>query len=398
MNSDRQQYEEMKNDVVKYSKEYLSAQQIEKFTSHVDDKLNNFKPTVMVYGTYNSGKSTLINALFGKDEMAKTGDAPETSTISEYEYNGYTIYDTPGINAPQEHQDVTDEHLSKCELILFVLSNDGSFEEIFIYEKISEIVKLNKPILIVINNKSGIDRNSIEEKEQMDKINLNLTKIGDKNNIENIESKVNISMVNAKTALKAKLENKNLLLENSNIKQLENDIDTLLASAGKSEVTNTLNIFIGEFIGNTLVQIDTKIDNPEMKKTQELITYIEKLKQKSEVELKEIINDGVAIATRNIFELFLAKNQANIEDFVYKTTQNMQNTINAKIKTIYSELDSKIETFNREFKELSLSIDSIDTTVDNQTISTQTESDDKASKAINCYIDISIKYGCCLSQ
>jgi len=127
----KEQYEDIKREVVKYSKEYQSTENTKEFTAHIEEKLNNFKPTIMVYGTYNAGKSTLINALFGQEELAKTGDAPETSTVSEYEYNGYTIYDTPGINAPQEHEKVTTEHLKKCELVLFVLSNDCSGFSLF---------------------------------------------------------------------------------------------------------------------------------------------------------------------------------------------------------------------------------------------------------------------------
>ena len=244
----KEEYTDIKNKIIQYSKEHQDSLKVNQFRLHIEDKLNNFKPTIMVYGTYNSGKSTLINALFGKDELAKTGDAPETSTVSAYEYNGYTIYDTPGINAPQEHEMVTNEHLKKCELVLFVLSNDGSFEEKYIYEKISEIVALKKPILIVLNNKAGVERDSVEEIEQFSKVNFNLNKIGDENGIESIETKVNISMVNAKTALKAKLKNKQLLLATSNISQLENEIESMLNKSGNSEVINALNIFISDYI------------------------------------------------------------------------------------------------------------------------------------------------------
>jgi GTP-binding protein EngB required for normal cell division len=351
---DKRQYNDIKNEVVKYSKEYQDKTHVEGFVSHIEEKLNNFKPTIMVYGTYNAGKSTLINALFGQEELAKTGDAPETSTVSAYEYNGYTIYDTPGINAPQEHEAVTQEHLKKCELVLFVLSNDGSLEEKYIYEKISEIVKLEKPILIVVNNKAGIDKDSIEEVEQFDKININLRKIGDANGIEAIETRVNISMVNAKTALKAKLENKKLLLEKSNILVLETEIDKLLNESGSSEVINALNIFISDYINQTLVIIDSNIDNPEMKKTQEAITYLEKLRQKTYIELQNTIQESSLIVTKNLLALYLQKDQNAISSFMEKTTQEIQALLQKKLQTVSAEISSKISNFNEEFGELSL--------------------------------------------
>ena len=34
--------------------------------------------------------------------MQKQGDAPETKDVHEYEYNGYTIYDTPGLNQEEK--------------------------------------------------------------------------------------------------------------------------------------------------------------------------------------------------------------------------------------------------------------------------------------------------------
>ncbi|MEA1954705.1 MAG: dynamin family protein [Campylobacterota bacterium] len=365
MNTDKQQYKDIQSKLINLSKDYMSEQEIEKFNLHIDKKLDNFESTIMVYGTYNAGKSTLLNAIFGKEEMAKTGDAPETSEISEYTYNGYTIYDTPGINAPQEHQEVTDNHLKKCELILFVLNSDGSFEDRYIYEKISEIVQLNKPILIVVNNKSGIEKNSLDEKQLIDKINKNLNKVGDEKGIEKIETKVNICMVHAKTALKAKLKNSNLLLENSNIIQLQNEIEILLASAGHNEVVNALNNFIGEFIGEVLTNIDKEIDNPEMKKTQELITYLEKMKQRVEIELKNIVIEGVTILSANLLELMLGNDKNSIEAMIKKTTDEIMKRINYKFKQIHEELNNKIDEFRVDFEALIVDSENIDTSDSN---------------------------------
>lgn len=359
MNRDKQEYKDIKSELLNLSKEYISVQEIEKFSLHIDEKLDNFEPTIMVYGTYNAGKSTLLNAIFGKEEMAKTGDAPETSKISEYTYNGYTIYDTPGINAPQEHQEVTDEHLNKCELIIFVLNSDGSFEDRYIYEKISEIVKLNKPLLIVVNNKSNIEKDSIDEKQLMDKININLSKVGDEKGIDKIESKVDICMVHAKVALKAKLKNSKLLLQSSNIVELENKIDTLLASAGHSEVVNALNIFIGGFIGDTLTQIDDKIDNPEMKKTQELITFLQKLRQRTQVELKDIAMQNVQILTSNLLPLITAQNQQGSQELIEQTKINVIEQMNNALESVSQEINTRAEGFKKELQDIATNAQSI---------------------------------------
>ena len=361
---DKEKYIAVKNEVIQCSKEYQNAEKLKQFTSHIEDKLNNFKPTIMVYGTYNAGKSTVINALFGKEELAKTGDSPETSVVKDYEYNGFTIYDTPGINAPIEHEEVTNEHLKKTELVLFVLSNDGSLEEKYIYERISDIVELNKPILIVVNNKAGTQKDSIEESEQFDKINLNLSKIGDERGIESIESKVNICMVNAKVGLKGKIEDKSLLIRRSNIIQLENDINNLLEKSGSGEVENALNLFIQDYINDTISIIDTRIDNPEMKKVQQNITYLEQLKQRTNSELQNLIQESVIVVTNNLLELFLQKDQNAISTFMDKNIKDIWGILNKKIQTISDEISSKVENFNKEFQELSLQAGSVDASLD----------------------------------
>ena len=134
MQIDIQDYKKIANEIESISKGYVSTDSVIKFKNHIEDKLNNFKPTLMIYGIYNAGKSTLLNAIFGEREKAKTSDIPETSIIQAYEYKGYTIYDTPGINAPREHEEVTEEHLKKCELVLFVIGNIFSFEDRYINE------------------------------------------------------------------------------------------------------------------------------------------------------------------------------------------------------------------------------------------------------------------------
>jgi len=354
-------YKEIQDKIIQYSNELVSKDEIDSFTQHIEAKLVDFKPTLMIYGTYNAGKSTLLNALFGQEEMAKTGDAPETKDIHKYEYNGYTIFDTPGLNARSGDDIVTAEHLEKSEVILFVLSNNGSLEEDYVYTKISEVVKAKKPIIIVLNNKNGINPNSIEAKESMIKVGENLKKIGDRNNIKNIETKVNICMVNAKTALKGKIENKKLILKKSNILQLENMIETLLTTSGSNEVINALNIYIKNFIERVISTIDNKIDNIEVRKTEELITYLEKFKQSSEVKLKNIVSKKMPNFIDNIASMLLNSNTSedDINSYIDKTYDEIINQTIDISKNIESNLNIKIDDFSQEFKTISAEYEDI---------------------------------------
>jgi len=345
--------------IEEYSKGYIEDLRVEELKSLVDEKIKNFKPSLMVYGTYNAGKSTLLNALFGKEEMAKTGDAPETFKVTEYKYNGYTLYDTPGINAPIEHEEITQEHLKKSELILFVLSNDGSFEERFIYETIANVIKLKKPILIVLNNKKGIKRGSEEETEQLAKINENIKKIGDEFGIKNAEERVNIVIVNAKSALKAKIENKKVLLNRSNILELEQKIDELLAKSGSKDIINTLANNINSFIDDVIDNINSKIEDIGLRKIEELKTELEKLKKSTAIELKNTIKEDAKITLDNLRELLLEQDKEKIDEYIEKRVQDSIEYLEGKLKSIQDELKVKVDNFNNELKEIKVQKDAL---------------------------------------
>jgi len=353
-------YKKIVQDVIKYSKNQVSVNELNNFQIYIEDKLESFEPTLMVYGTYNAGKSTLLNALFGIEEMAKTGDSPETAEVHEYNYNGYTIYDTPGINAPIEHEKVTSEHLKKCEIILFVLSNDGSLEEEYVYKKISEIVKSNKPLLIVLNNKKGNEPDSKETIQEIDKVNINLSKIGDREGVKNIEEKVSLVIVDALTALDGKIEQEKELISESNIIQLERTIMKLLNEAGNNEVINTLNLYIHEFIDNILSKIDMKIDNPELQKTEELLTFLEKFKNKSENELNNTIYKIMNILEREIIDKLLNNSNENeINQYIEDYLDDLISEIESKFKNISNELEIRIDNFSEEINSIYIEYDKI---------------------------------------
>ncbi len=365
MKFEKENYSKLKDDIINISSTYNEKEDIDRFGQHIAQKINDFNPTLMIYGVYNAGKSTLLNALFGVREKAKTGDAPETAEVSAYTYNGYTIYDTPGINAPIKHQNVTDEQLSKSEVVLFVLSNNGSFEDEYVYKKIGEIIKAKKPIVVVMNNKSGIDMNSTDAINEINKVNINISTIGDRMGIKNAERGVNVVFVDALTALEGKTNKEQELIDESKIVELESQIDSLLGDSGISEVSNALNLYISSYIENTMENIDAQIDSPEMQKTQELITYLEKMKQKTFSELKDLAVQSVTIATQNMLELVLSKDRSKIEEMVNKTTQEINDKLNSKISEIQSELKEKIDKFKVEFEKVNINNPNVNLEFDN---------------------------------
>ena len=107
--------------------------------------LEKSKPSLMFYGIYNSGKSSLLNSIFG-EEKASVNDVPETHKVTAYQWNSYTLVDTPGLNGPKEDQKVTLEEIDKHDVIMFVIDDSDNFDSEEIIKRIVDILNEKKPL------------------------------------------------------------------------------------------------------------------------------------------------------------------------------------------------------------------------------------------------------------
>ena len=82
---------------------YLGDDQVKALKDEYEGRRSESLLQVMILGNYNAGKSSLINALLG-EEVAAIGDIPNTVNAGRYEWNNCCLLDTPGVNAPIEHE------------------------------------------------------------------------------------------------------------------------------------------------------------------------------------------------------------------------------------------------------------------------------------------------------
>lgn len=189
----------------------------QKAKEHCLERLRSQHPKIMLYGVYNSGKSTLLNALMGENKAA-VGDVPETFATTPYAWNGYELLDTPGIDAPAEHEKVSKKTLEECQVVIFVVSSAGSFESKAIFEAMRDVARKGKHLLIVLNDKNG----SGEEDGAYENISRAI-----QNNLINVgfsmdeAANFRLCVVDAKTALDGRLEGDAELVEISGIQGLE---------------------------------------------------------------------------------------------------------------------------------------------------------------------------------
>ncbi len=216
---------------------------ISEIESIYSNKLKDVKPYIMVYGIYNAGKSSIINELLG-DDLAAVNDKPETDSVDEYEWNGYTIADTPGVGAPIKHEEVTTEHLRRADIVMFVMASTGSNEKDDNYRRLKAITDAGKKVIIIINDKNG-DLGSNDQE-----LGVIISKVKDNLRQYNLDSDdYVITIVNAKRARDGRLRNKQALIEKSNIQELKSII--------LSELKKTNNYIV---INNAVLDILTQIN------------------------------------------------------------------------------------------------------------------------------------------
>jgi len=83
----------------------------------------NTKIVISFVGQYSVGKSSIISILTNQEIAVGAGQV--TSFATEYDWNGITIIDTPGINTgiKPEHDKETEQAINKSDLTVYVITN-----------------------------------------------------------------------------------------------------------------------------------------------------------------------------------------------------------------------------------------------------------------------------------
>lgn len=132
------------------------------------DKLEHGHIHIAVFGRVSVGKSSLLNALLGKDAFSVSVLHGETKTTDfhawdEYSDGGLYLIDTPGINeiAGEDRERMAHEVATRADLVLFVI--DGDLTEVE-FRALKTVTASHRPTILVVNK---ADRYTDKEKQQL---------------------------------------------------------------------------------------------------------------------------------------------------------------------------------------------------------------------------------------
>lgn len=265
------------------------------------DKVKNAKPEIMFYGIYNAGKSSILNELLGSD-FAKVDDVPTTDKIDRYEWNGYSIVDTPGVGAPIEHEKVTEAHLEHADVVLFVISDAGSHEYLENYRRLKAIAERGKKIIIVLNDKDGKLGGSSEDEQDLLVVKRQVT--ANAKAVGLSDDDYVILEVNADYAREGRIGESAELIKLSNIRELEKCILSELKRMPTFEILRRSILEIEKHLDVIITELDKGEANADIqvmnefledireeKKSarQEIISFIERRSSRMAKELPSII-------------------------------------------------------------------------------------------------------------
>lgn len=199
----------------------ISEQDIRQLTTAWDafqtakNQVRHQAPHIVCTGIYNAGKSTLLNALAGK-EIFPTGDIPTTKKMAQAEFGGAVYIDTPGLNAMEEDDREAQAAYEAADFILFVANaQDGgiSASEAAWLQKLKERYgSLQQRLIFVLTHSAQVDA------EQLPMIKEKVC--GDLTNAIGFEPKQTLC-VDSVMYQDGKVQNEPLLTKNSGIPQLQ---------------------------------------------------------------------------------------------------------------------------------------------------------------------------------
>jgi hypothetical protein len=180
---------------------------------------------LVLFGTYNAGKSTLVNALMGS-AVASVGAAPETRVARVIEHEGYDVVDLPGLDARDAEASSAYAALDDADVALVVIGSAGAGDTGALWQAVSRLDDARKPWILVVNDMHP-SQTAQEAREKRDTILRGVRKAAAQG-LKSQDKALVIHWVNAKVAFDARISAQEKLLNASGLVPLEHALLALV--------------------------------------------------------------------------------------------------------------------------------------------------------------------------
>lgn len=321
-----------------FSEDYIRTKQ-RQMKEKIEPLLVYAKPKIMVYGIYNGGKSTLVNAICGR-AVAEVADRPMTDRITEYDAGKYILVDSPGVNAPMQHEEIADSHLEGCHMILFVISSKGIFEDRVNYEKMGNLIQKGLPFYIVLNERSVSKEDKKKHEEELKSIERKIIKnLSAYSGVPNVEGKYEVIRVNAKRAWTGIEKKKEDMFALSNIPALVRRIEFILEGRGALKQLLAPLSAMEQIIGEAEKEAFAEAGKEDYAVKREIL-------QKKIINFREDFLDGIRDITGKYFDVLynrkLGNNGASIGSIQDEICRDLEEDYKNKISSLARYME---ETF-----------------------------------------------------
>ena len=164
------------NDCLKKFEDLLEQEEVNKnseietirrnLNNELEEHRNRGFLTVAFVGQYSAGKSTIISALTGRNDIHIDTDVA-TDKTAVYNWNGIKLIDTPGLwtGNHEDHDEITYNAIEKADLLVFCLTH-SLFDSLTLanFKKLAYDRSYRNKMMLVVNKmsqESGEDQQNI---------------------------------------------------------------------------------------------------------------------------------------------------------------------------------------------------------------------------------------------
>lgn len=153
--------------LVKLRERFAEEQFLSNIFFEVDANFENLKAQIFLVGDYNAGKSSFIKRVLVDDgqpvpDTLTIKASPETDRVHKYLWREHIIVDTPGLQAREEHDEVTFKYLAEASFVIYVvqpnliIGDDHFLKTVFLGNKERGLLPKKDRTIILINRADDI--------------------------------------------------------------------------------------------------------------------------------------------------------------------------------------------------------------------------------------------------